>query len=197
MARSSSRPTAAPSPQPRRWWRPIRRSSTHSRFTPKWRPIAPMRWRFSIKRGAIPDALYWDTLDPYHYVRLQPGEGRNRLRHCRRRRPQERRSRRCRLAFRSAGGVGAKSHSGLEGRDPSLVGTSARYHRLCRVHRPQSGKSKHLRPYRRLRPGNDSRRGGKPDQFRLDPRRQSEVAGGLRTHPQDALGDRQFFARKR
>ena len=26
--------------------------------------------------GAIPDALYWDTLDPYHYVRLQPGEGR-------------------------------------------------------------------------------------------------------------------------
>jgi len=24
--------------------------------------------------GAIPDALYWDTLDPYHYVRLQPGE---------------------------------------------------------------------------------------------------------------------------
>ncbi|HEX2215395.1 MAG TPA: FAD-dependent oxidoreductase [Xanthobacteraceae bacterium] len=24
-------------------------------------------------RGAIVDALYWDTLDPYHYVRLQPG----------------------------------------------------------------------------------------------------------------------------
>jgi glycine/D-amino acid oxidase-like deaminating enzyme/nitrite reductase/ring-hydroxylating ferredoxin subunit len=29
---------------------------------------------FEIKRGALPDALYWDTLDPYHYVRLQPGE---------------------------------------------------------------------------------------------------------------------------
>jgi Rieske Fe-S protein len=28
---------------------------------------------FEIKRGAIPDALYWDTEDPYHYVRLQPG----------------------------------------------------------------------------------------------------------------------------
>jgi hypothetical protein len=27
---------------------------------------------FAIKRGALPDALYWDTLDPYHYVRLQP-----------------------------------------------------------------------------------------------------------------------------
>ncbi len=30
---------------------------------------------FEIPRGSIPDALYWDTLDPYHYVRLQPGEG--------------------------------------------------------------------------------------------------------------------------
>jgi glycine/D-amino acid oxidase-like deaminating enzyme/nitrite reductase/ring-hydroxylating ferredoxin subunit len=30
---------------------------------------------FEAPRGAIPDALYWDTLDPYHYVRLQPGAG--------------------------------------------------------------------------------------------------------------------------
>ncbi|RTL83012.1 MAG: FAD-dependent oxidoreductase [Hyphomicrobiales bacterium] len=30
---------------------------------------------FEIPRGAVPDALYWDTLDPYHYVRLQPGDG--------------------------------------------------------------------------------------------------------------------------
>ena len=29
---------------------------------------------FSIERGALPDALYWDTEEPYHYVRLQPGE---------------------------------------------------------------------------------------------------------------------------
>jgi hypothetical protein len=27
-----------------------------------------------IRRGALPDALYWDTLDPYHYVRVQPGD---------------------------------------------------------------------------------------------------------------------------
>jgi glycine/D-amino acid oxidase-like deaminating enzyme/nitrite reductase/ring-hydroxylating ferredoxin subunit len=25
-----------------------------------------------VPRGAVPKALYWDTLDPYHYVRLQP-----------------------------------------------------------------------------------------------------------------------------
>jgi glycine/D-amino acid oxidase-like deaminating enzyme/nitrite reductase/ring-hydroxylating ferredoxin subunit len=27
-----------------------------------------------LPRGKLPDALYWDTLDPYHYVRIQPGE---------------------------------------------------------------------------------------------------------------------------
>jgi glycine/D-amino acid oxidase-like deaminating enzyme/nitrite reductase/ring-hydroxylating ferredoxin subunit len=26
----------------------------------------------TLARGSLPDALYWDTLDPYHYVRLQP-----------------------------------------------------------------------------------------------------------------------------
>ena len=31
---------------------------------------------FEIKRGALPDALYWDTEDPYHYVRMQPGPDR-------------------------------------------------------------------------------------------------------------------------
>jgi glycine/D-amino acid oxidase-like deaminating enzyme/nitrite reductase/ring-hydroxylating ferredoxin subunit len=30
---------------------------------------------FDIPRGSLADALYWDTLDPYHYVRLQPGDG--------------------------------------------------------------------------------------------------------------------------
>jgi glycine/D-amino acid oxidase-like deaminating enzyme/nitrite reductase/ring-hydroxylating ferredoxin subunit len=25
-----------------------------------------------LPRGSLPDALYWDTLEPYHYVRLQP-----------------------------------------------------------------------------------------------------------------------------
>jgi Rieske Fe-S protein len=29
----------------------------------------------TIPRDTIADALYWDTLDPYHYVRLQPGRG--------------------------------------------------------------------------------------------------------------------------
>ena len=48
------------------------RSSIDSPCTPKWLPIAPTRWPFRFRRD-IPDALYWDTLDPYHYVRVQPG----------------------------------------------------------------------------------------------------------------------------
>jgi glycine/D-amino acid oxidase-like deaminating enzyme/nitrite reductase/ring-hydroxylating ferredoxin subunit len=31
---------------------------------------------FAIDPGALPDALYWDTEEPYHYVRLQPGDNR-------------------------------------------------------------------------------------------------------------------------
>jgi glycine/D-amino acid oxidase-like deaminating enzyme/nitrite reductase/ring-hydroxylating ferredoxin subunit len=41
----------------------------------KMAPYRTYAMAFSIPRGALPDALYWDTLDPYHYVRLQPGEG--------------------------------------------------------------------------------------------------------------------------
>ena len=32
---------------------------------------------FALPKGALPDALYWDTLEAYHYVRLQPGKGKN------------------------------------------------------------------------------------------------------------------------
>lgn len=32
---------------------------------------------FEIAPDTLPDALYWDTEDPYHYVRLQPGPGRS------------------------------------------------------------------------------------------------------------------------
>lgn len=41
----------------------------------KQAPYRTYAMAFTIPRGAIPDALYWDTLDPYHYVRLQPAPG--------------------------------------------------------------------------------------------------------------------------
>ncbi|HEX2727576.1 MAG TPA: FAD-dependent oxidoreductase, partial [Beijerinckiaceae bacterium] len=40
--------------------------------------MAPYRtyaMAFTIPRGTLPDALYWDMADPYHYVRLHPGTG--------------------------------------------------------------------------------------------------------------------------
>jgi glycine/D-amino acid oxidase-like deaminating enzyme/nitrite reductase/ring-hydroxylating ferredoxin subunit len=42
----------------------------------KMAPYRTYAMAFSIPKESIPDALYWDTLDPYHYVRLQPGDRR-------------------------------------------------------------------------------------------------------------------------
>jgi glycine/D-amino acid oxidase-like deaminating enzyme len=39
----------------------------------KMAPYRTYAMAFETKAGALPDTLYWDTLDPYHYVRLQPG----------------------------------------------------------------------------------------------------------------------------
>jgi glycine/D-amino acid oxidase-like deaminating enzyme/nitrite reductase/ring-hydroxylating ferredoxin subunit len=40
----------------------------------KMAPYRSYAMAFEIAAGALPDALYWDTLDPYHYVRVQPGD---------------------------------------------------------------------------------------------------------------------------
>ena len=41
----------------------------------KQAPYRSYAMAFTLERGTLPDALYWDTLDPYHYVRLQSGPG--------------------------------------------------------------------------------------------------------------------------
>lgn len=47
------------------------RLAMHSKMAP-YRSYA---MAFTIPRGTVPDALYWDMADPYHYIRLQPGPG--------------------------------------------------------------------------------------------------------------------------
>jgi glycine/D-amino acid oxidase-like deaminating enzyme/nitrite reductase/ring-hydroxylating ferredoxin subunit len=41
----------------------------------KQAPYRSYALALTIPKGALEDGLYWDTLDPYHYVRLQPGRG--------------------------------------------------------------------------------------------------------------------------
>ena len=52
-------------------------SSISDRFAihTKTAPYRTYVMAFEIKRGALLDALYWDTEEPYHYVRIQPGPG--------------------------------------------------------------------------------------------------------------------------
>jgi glycine/D-amino acid oxidase-like deaminating enzyme/nitrite reductase/ring-hydroxylating ferredoxin subunit len=41
----------------------------------KMAPYRTYAMAFTIPAGSLPDALYWDMGDPYHYVRLNPGPG--------------------------------------------------------------------------------------------------------------------------
>jgi glycine/D-amino acid oxidase-like deaminating enzyme/nitrite reductase/ring-hydroxylating ferredoxin subunit len=50
---------------------PINNIGIHTKEAP-YRTYA---MTFTVPRGMIPDRLYWDTADPYHYVRLNPGPG--------------------------------------------------------------------------------------------------------------------------
>jgi nitrite reductase/ring-hydroxylating ferredoxin subunit len=43
----------------------------------KQAPYRTYAMAFRLPRGSIEDALYWDTLDPYHYVRLHPTSSRS------------------------------------------------------------------------------------------------------------------------
>ena len=88
--------------------RPTRRSTTWSRCTPS-RRLPHLRHRGRVPQGSITKALYWDTVDPYHYVRLEPMDGGRRPPHRRRRGPQDRPGRRRRRALRPAGDVGPRA----------------------------------------------------------------------------------------
>jgi glycine/D-amino acid oxidase-like deaminating enzyme/nitrite reductase/ring-hydroxylating ferredoxin subunit len=41
----------------------------------KMSPYRTYAMAFTLPRGDLPDGLFWDTGDPYHYVRMNPGPG--------------------------------------------------------------------------------------------------------------------------
>jgi glycine/D-amino acid oxidase-like deaminating enzyme/nitrite reductase/ring-hydroxylating ferredoxin subunit len=43
----------------------------------KQAPYRTYAMAFSVAKNALPDGLYWDTLEAYHYVRMQPGKGKS------------------------------------------------------------------------------------------------------------------------
>jgi glycine/D-amino acid oxidase-like deaminating enzyme/nitrite reductase/ring-hydroxylating ferredoxin subunit len=43
----------------------------------KQAPYRTYAMAFALPKAALPDGLYWDTLEAYHYVRLHPGKGKN------------------------------------------------------------------------------------------------------------------------
>jgi glycine/D-amino acid oxidase-like deaminating enzyme len=54
----------------------------------KMAPYRTYAMAFTVARDTLPDALYWDMADPYHYIRLQPGQGPSDYPERGRRRPQ-------------------------------------------------------------------------------------------------------------
>jgi len=70
-----------------------------------------------VDKGAVPNALYWDTRDPYHYVRLQPMAGHDLLI------------------------VGGEDHKTGEARD--MEERWARLEEWTRVHFPMAGAVQH------------------------------------------------------
>ena len=91
----------------------------------------------TVPRGSVPRALYWDTADPYHYVRLAPDDDGERPADRGRRGSQDRAGRRYREPVRVAGRLGARALSDGAGGGLQLVGPGDGAGRRPRLHRAQ------------------------------------------------------------
>ncbi len=105
----------------------------------KQAPYRTYAMAFEIRRGALPNALYWDTLDPYHYVRLQPGSGAVDLLIVGGEDHKSGEADEFRHSFRRPGGLDPQPRSRPRAGNPPLVRTGARADRLLRFHWAQSG----------------------------------------------------------
>ena len=128
----------------------------------KMSPYRTYAMAFTLPRGDLPDALFWDTGDPYHYVRMNPGPGS--------------------VDYLIAGGADHKSGEADDGDirfeaieawiralvptlgqgGHALVRAGPRHDRLLRLHRPQSRQQVRLCRHRRFRTGHDAWRAVRP-----------------------------------
>ena len=92
----------------------------------------------------MPDALYWDTLDPYHYVRLQPGPGNHDYLIVGGADHKTGEADDAWARFDGIEVLDAQPRAGARQGDASLVRPDPGPDRLQRLHRPQPGDKKRL-----------------------------------------------------
>jgi len=162
----------------------------------KQAPVSDLRDGDDLRRDTIEDALYWDTLDPYHYVRLERGPGNtDYLLVGGATTNPARRTTRARGLTRSKPGCAraARSRQG----HPSLVraGFLPRTRSTLRLQRPHPATSS-LRTHRPTPTRPDSRVIGSLLISRLIPDRKGRLGRVLRARPQDRLGGQEFHRRE-
>jgi hypothetical protein len=152
-------------------------------FTPNRRPTAHSTAMALELRGAqLPDGLYWDMLDPYHYVRPHPGAAHDYLIAGRRRSKRARRRRRDPLRALEAW---------IRNLMPNLAGVTHRWsgrfwtRSTIRLSAAAIRQQERLRAYRRLRSGYHARCRGSLIIASMIMQGREAVAGALRSGAQD------------
>ena len=148
---------------------------------------------FEIKRGALPDALYWDTEDPYHYVRLQPGPSKTDYLLVGGEDHKSGEADDADERFRKLGGLGPRPDFRAWKGDASVVRPGTRHRRLRRLHRPRPWRQEYLRSDGRFRSGPDAWCHGRDAEHQPDLRQGSSMEGYLRTRPRPAQGGEEFL----
>ena len=146
-----------------------------------------------VPRGSVSKALYWDTADPYHYVRLQ-ADSSNQAEDLLIVGGEDHKTGQADDADEryAAGGVGAGAVPHDLGRRLPLVGPGPGDDRRPGLHRPQpKGRRQRLHRVRRLGDGDDARHDRRPAADRPDPGAGEPMGGPLRParKPLDAAGE--------
>ena len=116
----------------------------------KMAPYRSYAMAFEVPKESVTDALYWDTLDAYHYVRLQPGEDKDYLivggeDH------KTGEADDASVRFEGLKAWARRRFGDLRGSDALMVGPGAGAGGFCRLCRTRSRQRSYLLRYRRFR----------------------------------------------